>query len=157
MSVSITASSDHIIFWLLSWTLEQALDQRKNNIWSTLTQNNTTSNSSGLSEFFQVPWVQNSSNPVTRGSSPPCFAKCVINIQSSTIINTKTPSEGWNYLWCAFIIFVLWIEALSSYPRASVYLWHNKQLLSQFGCTCHFEIAVAIPIGIAAAIDPHTP
>jgi len=109
--------------------------------------------------------VQNNSNPVARGSSPPCFAKCVINIQSSTIKNTKTPSEGANYLLYAFIIFVLWIEALSSYPRASVYLWHDKQLLSQFGCTCHFEIAVAIPIeitvaipiGIAAAIDPHTP
>jgi len=44
--------------------------------------------------FFQVPCVQSSSNPVARWSSPPCFAKCVINIQSSTIKNTKTPSEG---------------------------------------------------------------
>jgi hypothetical protein len=45
-------------------------------------------------------------------------------------------------------------EALSSYPRASVYLWHNKQLLSQFGCTCHFEIAVAIPVGIHRRQEP---
>src|SRR6266436_172515 len=60
--------------------------------------------------FFQVPCVQNSSNPVARGSSPPCFAKCVINIQSSTIKNTKTPSEGANYLLYAFIIYFCTVD-----------------------------------------------
>ena len=34
-------------------------------------------------------------------------------------------------------------EGLSLYPSASMQLWHNKQLLSQFGHACHFEIAAA--------------